>query len=237
MRDALEVLIEELSSVKDAGVLMAAAHEFARGLGFEGVAYLSPEAVASRVIPRGHVTYPPTWIERYIDQDYAACDPIFLNPGFLPSTWVRPETHGDLSPKALRMFDEAAEFDVNCGISMMIRESTGGTRVSVISGQTGAEAVRFTEDRKHVFLVGASYVHEAMLMLGKPSLEVPTLTAREQECLYWAAKGKTAGEIAAHVGISKRTVTFHVESVRRKIGVATTKQAAAVAMSLGLIAA
>jgi DNA-binding response OmpR family regulator len=51
------------------------------------------------------------------------------------------------------------------------------------------------------------------------------LREREVETLTWAARGKTFWEIGEILGLSKRTVEFHLESARRKLGVATRTQA------------
>jgi DNA-binding NarL/FixJ family response regulator len=51
------------------------------------------------------------------------------------------------------------------------------------------------------------------------------LRDREVETLTWAARGKTFGEIGEILGLSKRTVEFHLDNARRKLGVATRTQA------------
>lgn len=51
------------------------------------------------------------------------------------------------------------------------------------------------------------------------------LNDREVETLTWAARGKTSAEIALILGLSKRTVDFHVDNARSKLGVATRIQA------------
>ncbi len=51
------------------------------------------------------------------------------------------------------------------------------------------------------------------------------LRERELETLTWAARGKTFEEIGAILSLSKRTVEFHLENARRKLGVATRTQA------------
>lgn len=61
------------------------------------------------------------------------------------------------------------------------------------------------------------------------------LTARELEALTWSARGKSSADIATLMGISERTVNFHVENATAKLGVATRMQAAVKASRLGLI--
>jgi len=52
------------------------------------------------------------------------------------------------------------------------------------------------------------------------------LNDREVETLTWAARGKTSAEIAQILGLSKRTVDFHIDNARMKLGAATRVEAA-----------
>jgi len=61
------------------------------------------------------------------------------------------------------------------------------------------------------------------------------LREREVETLTWAARGKTFGEIGTILGLSKRTVEFHLDNARRKLGVATRTQAVVIAATGQLI--
>ncbi len=61
------------------------------------------------------------------------------------------------------------------------------------------------------------------------------LTERELEVLTWVARGKSSVDIAAILGVSDRTINFHIDNVIRKTGVATRVQAAIRCALLGLI--
>jgi len=60
------------------------------------------------------------------------------------------------------------------------------------------------------------------------------LSRRELECLYWCACGKSYWETAVILGLSERTVTHHMNTVRRKLGVQSNAQAVAIASLNGL---
>ena len=51
------------------------------------------------------------------------------------------------------------------------------------------------------------------------------LNEREVETLTWVARGKTSAEIAQILGLTKRTVDFHIDNARIKLGAATRTQA------------
>lgn len=61
------------------------------------------------------------------------------------------------------------------------------------------------------------------------------LTEREVQVLTWVARGKSSSDIATILGISERTVNFHLDNAMRKAGVATRVQAAVKCAMLGLI--
>lgn len=58
------------------------------------------------------------------------------------------------------------------------------------------------------------------------------MSDREVETLTWAARGKTSAEIALILGLSKRTVDFHIDNARLKLG-ATTQIEAAIKAATG----
>ena len=62
------------------------------------------------------------------------------------------------------------------------------------------------------------------------------LTERELDSLTWSARGKTSTEIGVILGLSKRTVDFHIENACRKLNVSTRIEAAVKATSGRLIA-
>jgi DNA-binding NarL/FixJ family response regulator len=61
------------------------------------------------------------------------------------------------------------------------------------------------------------------------------LTPREIEVLRQLARGQANKQIAAHLGISERTVKFHVSAIFRKLDVTNRTEAVATAAQRGLI--
>ena len=58
------------------------------------------------------------------------------------------------------------------------------------------------------------------------------LNDREVEALTWVARGKTSAQIADLIGLSKRTVDFHLDNARIKLA-ATTRTQAAIKAAIG----
>ena len=64
----------------------------------------------------------------------------------------------------------------------------------------------------------------------------PLLSVRETQCLRYVAIGHEDAEISRILGISARTVRFHVDSAKTKLGVGSRVQAVAKAMRERIIA-
>lgn len=63
----------------------------------------------------------------------------------------------------------------------------------------------------------------------------PALTERELQVLSAAARGERSKEIAAHLGITERTVKAHLDSIYNKLGVDSRAAAVSVAMQRKLL--
>ena len=61
------------------------------------------------------------------------------------------------------------------------------------------------------------------------------LSPREKEVLDWLKQGKSSWDISVILGISERTVNFHVYKIMQRLGVTNRPQAVAVAAHYGLI--
>lgn len=80
------------------------------------------------------------------------------------------------------------------------------------------------------------YFHSHILRLnGHDTFDSLLISARELDCLKWTAAGKTAWEASRILGISERTVIFHLNAARKKLNCTTTTQAVAKAVATQLI--
>jgi DNA-binding CsgD family transcriptional regulator len=82
----------------------------------------------------------------------------------------------------------------------------------------------------------ADYLHSHVLRTnGHDANRELLVSARELDCLRWTAAGKSAWEASVILGISERTVRFHLNAAREKLDCTTTTQAVAKAISHRLI--
>ncbi|MHA7901045.1 MAG: LuxR C-terminal-related transcriptional regulator [Henriciella sp.] len=90
---------------------------------------------------------------------------------------------------------------------------------------------KMLETAKKIMAAFASayrYLHSQSIVLSVSESEAErlgVLSRREVECLQWLALGKTLSEAATILGISERTLRFHIQNARDRLGVSTTMQA------------
>lgn len=61
------------------------------------------------------------------------------------------------------------------------------------------------------------------------------ISARERECLNWAAKGKTSWEISQILGVTESTIIYHLRNATRKLNAANRLHAVAKALKASII--
>ena len=86
-------------------------------------------------------------------------------------------------------------------------------------------------DGDAVNAVLAAAGHRVRRRAGRPG----GLTPREVEIVVQLARGRSNPEIAEALGVSRRTVTSHLEHVYTKLGVSGRTEAALFAMRHGLV--
>jgi len=183
--------------------------------------------------------YPPGWVKHYFEQFHFDADPVMAYCGqhVVPICW------SDLSlepgSQSERMMREAAGFGLRDGVTMPLHSPQGELGILSLAVDAEPDEARAVCQRAlgQVQML-AGYLHEAVrrvsgLLHGNAS--GPDLSARESECLRWAADGKTSGEIAQLLGLSESTVNFHLNNVVRKLDVVNRQHAVAKAALQGLI--
>lgn len=129
-------------------------------------------------------------------------------------------------------------FEGRNGVVFALQKVHGETALAAISwrgsGDSGKVRYIATRDMRHLM----NYFHCHILRIN--GLAIPErlmiMTARELDCLSWAAAGKSAYEASLILGISEHTVRFHLSIAREKLDCTTTTQAVAKAVHQRLIA-
>lgn len=73
----------------------------------------------------------------------------------------------------------------------------------------------------------AHVFYDRVVALRARPQDAVALTNRESECIRWVAHGKSDAEISALVGISARTVRYHLHNAKTKLGAVSRLEALA----------
>jgi DNA-binding CsgD family transcriptional regulator len=61
------------------------------------------------------------------------------------------------------------------------------------------------------------------------------LTPKEKQVLKWTKEGKSSWETSAILGISERTVKFHIGNIMQKLDASSRAHAVAIAIEQGIL--
>ncbi|WDD90760.1 LuxR family transcriptional regulator (plasmid) [Burkholderia sp. FERM BP-3421] len=207
-----------------------------RQLGFKNFVYRYQLAGAS-TSRRAFDGYPPAWSARYEDAGYAEIDPLIRQclSRTVPLIWDDALFTGP----AARLRAEAKAHGLVYGLSCPVHDRGG--MFSMLCMATDFPFQHRQDNTLRLLSLAqllASFVHSAMRKLLEckaPAQNTCDLTTREREALQWAGRGKTAWEISKILGITQRTVVFHLTNAVRKMGATNRAQAVAMASARGVI--
>ncbi len=182
-----------------------------------------------------NINYPSEYANEYIARGYERIDPIVKdNYGvYRVRYWADSfEQHG--TPEDL----------VNLTGDFGLKDASEGRGYScgVRNVQGSEKGLMFfyglPRSARHetIITVVSPHLHEAMSrILGKTSSTFPTLTDREKAILQWLMQGKSAWDVSNIIGISERTVKFHIDNVMRKLEAVNRTHAVAIALRYRII--
>ena len=127
-----------------------------------------------------------------------------------------------------------SNYNISCGLSIPIK-STSGELVffnMLSESPQDSEHMETTLLFTHSF---AAHLIDNYLRINKEMMSANKLSQRENDCLFWACEGKTAWEISQIIGLSQRTVTFHLMNITNKLRANNRQHAVALAIMKGII--
>jgi DNA-binding CsgD family transcriptional regulator len=229
-------LTEAYSIVEEKADIQAAVTALRDFLSVDHLVYVTSKFGGSpSTDPYIRLTYPASWLARYLGMGYSDVDPI-LREGFartLPFEWRELGING--GPEAAFLADAAAHGVGPHGYSVPVSTKHGhrGLLAVAFSGSEG-EWNEFLAATQMVLIQIANRLHGRVIaeLFGE---DRPRLTPRELECLRWIALGKDTTEIATILSISPHTTRDYMKSVHYKLDCVTSAQAVTKAVKLGLL--
>jgi LuxR family transcriptional regulator, quorum-sensing system regulator CinR len=191
--------------------------------------------VSPSVDPYIRLTYPASWIKRYLERGYVDVDPV-LRAGFqrtLPFDWSELTVD---TPEGGALLLDALEHGIGPnGLSIPLRSKQGHRGLfSMCDSGERDEWERFRRGNLPVLIEIGNRLHRRVIAEAFGE-DHPHLTQREVECLHWVSLGKEASDIAKILNISPHTARDYLKSARFKLDSVTSAQAVTKAVRLGLL--
>jgi LuxR family transcriptional activator of conjugal transfer of Ti plasmids len=235
-----------VNAAAQGSVLLPYVEAITRSLGFESFMYaasamLKPDHEAKAYV---YTTLPLEWVGRYDQLAYVEVDPrIALTwDSAVPLVWDQRSVRG-MSARSDAFLDDALTFGIGSGVSFMFHGPRDShVIVALNSSIAEIDAIGHESIARNLpdVLMFGHYFHEIFMrsvtQLGSdPRSAGAPLSKRERECLSFAAHGMTTDDISIKLDIRARTVQFHFDSIRSKLGAANRQEAIAIAVQRGIV--
>ena len=166
--------------------------------------------------------FPRSWETYYTQNNCTNVDPVITygSNQTRPFQWSEITAHVDFNHTELEYQNASREHGMNDGLAIPIIGGNGRTSMLSLTTDIENEGLSSLLRVYHTEIVAITFAfHTIAKDLIKDNQLVaddPELTEREKECLLWASKGKSLWEIGMIIGISERTVKFHLDNARKK---------------------
>lgn len=202
-------------------------------LGFDhyALAHHSSEARRPDTVALG--SYPAIWVEEMVERRYYADDPVLIAAQSTARSFAWSEMAGmiRLTPKHRRQLELGAKAGLEEGVTVPINlpGSLPASCTFVVRDRD-----RFPDEALPHAHYAACHAFDAARRLAEPppaeTPPAPPLSTRQLDCIVLVSRGKSDGTAAQLLGISPDTVHQHVETAKRRLGVATRPQMVARAL-------
>lgn len=176
--------------------------------------------------------YPVAWQEYYHGHNFLQSDPVINSAlrSSMPVVWGKDRITGPQE-----FWETASEHGVQHGWTFVLRGARDETLLlSLARSHDALDNAELAETEPILMWLA----HSALAVLAcdaEHAHDVDALTSREKEILHWALAGKTSEETAIILGITARTVNFHVSLILQKLNVVNKTQAVAKAVALHML--
>ena len=200
-----------------------------------GVVQLNPNGSFQEFNSVLNVSYSNDWLYKYGRNGYATVDPVLQGAinTFETQVWEQAyETAA--SEKQLEFVEEARSYGLTHGITTgMLEQHRGFASFFSFAGGDTENTIRY----KNLLEYLLPTLHRVVIANANTpqTTRVKGLSRREMMVLEWMKQGKTNWEISRIIGVTERTVRFHVESIFMKLDVGSRTQAVAFAIEHGLL--
>lgn len=174
------------------------------------------------------------------DEHWIASDPSIrlIRGAYAPFSWSTRH-NAPLTPGQRAWLDGERGRGIDAGLAIPVQDSAGCPAYLSLFGYDEASIKKLIERSapELAFLAGQFHaLAKTLVPLAEWVGRGPRLSNRELECLRLAALGQTVDESGHTLGISGRTVEFHLRNALEKLGAPTKLRAVVLAFGAGAAA-
>jgi DNA-binding CsgD family transcriptional regulator len=242
-----ELLRPLVSAVESKSDVTSVVVDIVQRLGFDNLMYGASTSARLDHESKSYVftTFPQRWVVRYDQQAYIELDTRITRAldSALPLVWDHATERMSATGATLLFLDDMLANGVGSGVLWGLHGPHNARVVFSLSYKSpqidDARREAIGQNLPQIMLFG-TFFHEIFMKSVverglPPSSQGAPLSRRETQCLELAAHGLTTQDIAMRLGLSERTVQFHFDGIRSKLGAANRQEAVAKAVVAGLI--
>jgi LuxR family transcriptional activator of conjugal transfer of Ti plasmids len=224
----LQAFLDRLENAVTIAQLRDAMAAMAASFGLHAFAYIGRPHIPDGK-PLLITNYAEGWSTHYAVRQYHRFDPVVLRAWQYPEPFEWGQELGRTATGLVRaFFDEAACFGIRYGYTIPIRCWRGRTGALTVAADRFQAAYSRSIRESSQALQSIAHLFHAKMRENLGTRHVTkdvTLTYRQRQCIELAEQGKSFGEIAQLTSMSVHTAKFHIDNVKRKFGVRSTREA------------
>jgi len=179
--------------------------------------------------------FPPGYLDTYKAMQWDKIDPVVhhVHTARGPFKWSETCDPRYINRTQKHFFEACRELGVHSGITIPMRGP--GREIDLISLSFREKGTPAIDKSAYVYMVCVQYWLKYCELADRRSPQTISLTVQEIECLKWCKEGKTNWEIGEILGISQKTVEFHVGNAMKKFGAGNRITAVIMGIKSGII--
>jgi len=234
----IDAYVSELEGLEGAADVMDSLQRRLNRYGIDRFAHLIVRGPGVEGQGTGRSTYSQEWTDLYKTNDYYNIDPVLRQAGqrVLPFQWSLDDP--EITDPRFRAFvARAHDAGLGAGVTFPLHGPNGSFGLLTVGRKDGRgpDDEIWTRHRSDIAMIGMATQEALTRTLARSNLRGRDLSDKERDCLLWTARGKTRSEVGDILGLSDRTVKYHLERAQEKLGVYSKSHAVVVALVGGQI--
>lgn len=181
-----------------------------------------------------------SWHQHYIEEGYEDVDTTLqaVYKTTLPVFWnLKQQLKMAKTKREKQMRLDSIKFGIEQGVCIPVHGPDDDFAVLLLVQMHGEKCLVQSDKFQHELFAAAYQYHfylQKLLILNLPT-QTFQLNQRELQCLMLTAKQYSAKQVAKEIGITERTVNYHIQRLNKKLGAKYKHEALLKAIQKGLI--